>query len=539
MSKTILFSLVGAATGVFASYALHIEDGTFFMYLFGIISIVLSFFLLWGKQSTRFSVIYLSIATIIVGLLISWSVWREHESYSLVLLYYSLLPINIIAITFAQSLQSTKPHYPYHRLFENGWNNHFFFLFAILLTIGFLLILLLGTKLFGSIGLNLDDIIWNKTTTPVIIASLIGAGIGISRQYEDLIFKIRGVFFAIFHVMGYLTAVIVILFAISLPFTWQSLFTNSSTSIILLSLVAVSIVFLNTWVDGTQEDDKNRIFMAQIILLPFLSLLSVVAVILRINQYGLMPNRILALSVAVVLSLYTISYAYQLLKQRGHWRKGITLTNPILAVISLVVLIALISPVLDPVRLSVNNQLDRLKNNITSIEDFDFSALKYRLGKDGKNAIKEILEWKDHLHYQKIKQNASSIAVKNKEKVMLTLLDETPPYFEKLKKNYSAYDCNSKNKCFVTMMDMDRDGKKEVVVVRFNRAIHIRIDILAYQDSSNLVDKGRWVVEETLSSFLKPKESKEAIFEALKAGKLKPLRPIYDDLQLEGIKFRR
>ncbi len=546
LSKPLLFSIIGGGTGLIVSQVgIYAESEAIALYLFGAVLFVINVLLLWGKQTKRFMVLNLGAVAMGLVLLISWNVWQEYYAISKIapLFIIALIQIGIIATTFAQAWNADKPHYLYADLFENGWNNHFFFLFSGLLTGGFLLILLLGTTLFDSIGLDVSGIIWNKHVTPIIVATLVGAGIGISREHESLIFKIRSVFFALFKVMAYLAATIVILFAISLPFSWQGLFGNDSTSIILLSLVGVSILLLNTLVD---EDSKpiavwsNRIFMVQIVLLTIFSLLSVYAIILRIQQYGLMPNRIVALSIAIMLGLYSISYGYQMLKQCGQWSKGIAVSNPLLAMVWLGVLIALASPLLDPVRLSVNSQLERLQSGKTSVETFDFYALKYRLGKKGVEALEEIRDWKDHPDYalfEKYSDKPSSRRHLPSKPIVFTMLGEEPLHFSALKESYSSYRCNKKQPCFVKMLDMNQDNVKEAVVIDFRNS-YISVDILQYEAGNTNREK-KWVHQRNLSTSLSGNQSVKQSIEALKAGKLKLLRPRYDDLQLGEVELRR
>lgn len=553
MSKPILFAMIGAVTGLLVSQiGMYAESEVVALYLFGAILLVANTLLVWQKQSKRFMFLNAALVALILGSLISWHVWQGyHDESGLVSLFiFAIIQMGVIATTFAQAWKADKPHYRYADLFENGWNNHFFFLFSGLLTGGFLLILLLGTQLFKSIGLDINDIIWNEYVTPIVVGTLVGAGIGISREHESLIFKIRSVFFALFRIMAYLAAAIVVLFAFSLPFSWQGLFNNDSTSVILLSLVGVSILLLNTWIDNDDSTEpqpstvttwKDRIFMLQIALLPFLALLSVYAISLRISQYGLMPNRIIALSIAVMLVLYSVSYAYQTFKQRGDWRTGMMTVNPLLALIWLGVLITLASPVLDPVRLTVNNQLDRLQHNKTTVEDFDFYALKHRLGKTGEAAIETIRGWKDHPQYAQIEKQLDRPSYNNKKMAVLTFLGEKPEHAQALIKHYSPYSCSQKKQCFVTLLDMNRDNKKEAVVVKFGSpsSRYISAEILQYGKDEHGYDKHkRWQHIARLSVDLKSNQSQEQVIEMLKAGKLTLIRPVYDDLKLGDIEFR-
>ncbi len=393
MSYPVLFSIIGAITGLIVSQiSIHTHSSNVNDLLFTLILLVSIFDFIWKKQNTANLMKSLIVMGVILFSLTFWFIWNDYHNIRRLspLLFFALIQITVICTAFIQSWKTEKPHLKYSDLFENAWNNHFFLLFSALLMGGFLAVLALGTALFKSIGIDLENFIWSKEVTPVIIATLIGAGIGISREYGSLIFKIRSVFFAIFRVMAYLSAGIVILFTLSLPFSLDSLFQNKNTSFILLSVVAISILLLNTLIDTSNNTGneklppwRNRIFSAQIILLPFLSLLSVYAISIRLFQYGAMPKRIIALTIALLLTCYGLAYLYQLIKRKGNWTNGLVTINPPLAMLWVAALIALASPLLDPVRLSVNNQVTRLQNNIVNPDKFDFYALKLRLGKRG------------------------------------------------------------------------------------------------------------------------------------------------------------
>lgn len=549
LPKPILFAIIGAITGFIITQVTHYtSNSAVIMFLFGGTLIVINVLLVWQKQSNRITFINLALITSILGLLISWNISQgHHDSRSIVPLFIAaLLQIGIIATTFTQAWKQQTPHYRYADLFENGWNNHFFFLFSGIFTGGCLLILLVGTTLFDSIGIAVSEIIWNDQITPIIISTLLAAGIGISREHETLIFKIRSVFFALFHVMAFLAAIIIVLFAITLPFSWQGLFNNKETSTILLSLVAVSILLLNSFVDLTGDEDNktklstgaSRLFSVQILLLPILSLLSVYAIILRIQQYGLMPNRLIALSIAILLTLYGLSYSYQLLKQKGVWQQGIANANALLALIWLVTLIALSSPLLDPVRLSVASQLGRLQNNQISVENFDFYALRHHLGNAGKNAFDTLRSWKQHPHYASIIQH-----LENKQPepsppkpVFITVLGETPQQFKQLKEDYyHHYHCNKEEPlCFATLKDMNRDNEKETLVIRFEKR---NITVNIYQKKTT---PSGWVWKRKISlnrDDLSNQQIQQAI-ETLKQNKLIMIPSLYSDLQLGDIKIR-
>ena len=562
MPLPLLFAIIGALTGLFVSQAASFLKNTdYTLYLFTLVLVVAVFSFIWQKQSIKFVIKSLLFMTLLLFGLTFWFVDQGYSKtdYFTPFFIIALIQITVICTAFIQSWRPQKPHFVYRDLFENAWNNHFFLIFSGLLTAGFLLVLGLGTSLFESIGFKqISRIIWSKEITPVIVATLVGTGIGISREHDALIFKIRSVFFAIFRVMAYLTAAIVILFTLSLPFSVSTLFDNRNTSLILLSIVAISILLLNTLVDHNDDEQqkdsaakqqlspwRNRIFSLQIILLPFLSVLSVYAISLRISQYGLMPKRVIAIAVAILLSIYSAVYLYQLLTRKGKWALGLARVNPLLAVLWVVMLIVMASPLLDPVRLSVNNQVSRLQSEKLSVAAFDFKALKYRLGKRGKDALENILVNTDHPKFTEIKQAIQSLPEHRENlQASLKVIGEPPEALEELKNRFRSERCSMHNPCYIKQLAIAADGSKLWMVFIF---AHNFLSAELYE-----YDK-KWKLQKVYGNGLdyppffdpdtKPQklddQQKTSIIGSLKKNQEIFIKPKFMDLDLGVIKLRQ
>lgn len=564
LTKPRLFTLIGAvAAALSVQIAEQIQGSIVAVYILGLALLCGSFLLLWQKQVNRRLLIFTPLLALLLFSLIAWQDYRDISRISDYAFFsiIALIQITVILTTFMQALRQDKPYYHYADLFENAWNNHFYVLFSALLTGGFLLILLLGTLLFDSINIEVGDFIWDEDVTPIIVGALLGLGIGISREHASLIFRIRSVFFALFRILTYLTTVIVLLFALSLPFSINQLFSNDATSAILLSLVIISILLLNSQVYYYNKDDKNEhnddlhdiasfrhiswvnhLFVAQIVLLPILSLISVFAIYLRIDQYGLMPKRIIALTLAITLFIYGLTYVYQLVKQKANWSQAFKKANPLLALLWVLILVLLLSPVLDPIRLSVNDQVQRLKTNEVSAKDFDFDALNYNLGKLGDQALEDMKTWRDHPEYEIIAQWKTHTA--RKKTPFIKSIGEPLANVETVKKQYSTYQCSEKEPCYIIGKDIDRDTVKEMVVLVFNESYSV-------DDTYNLVfhiydnentqqtwqrihtsrdkDKNISLTWDELQNLVQRLQQDQAL--------IKQVRPKYDDLQINNNLF--
>lgn len=411
------------------------------------------------------------------GVLTASAAWWEFNDYYQrdlgVFFAFAAVSAMGIGTTFLQSWQHDKPHYTYQTLFTNAWNNVFTLKFALLFMGAFMLVLLLGTALFKQVGVRaLHDFFWDEHVVPILAGILLGVGISISRNHSQIIYKLRQLIFALFRILAFLAAILVVLFTLSLPFTVGQLFAERHTSQILLALVAVSIVLLNTLVnDGSHKLPRwqNGLLMAQIIALPILTSLSVYAVSLRIAQYGLMPNRVIALIIALMLLVYSLTYAWQALKHRTHWTVGLIRFNPALAALTITVILLIFTTIIDPIRLSVNHQVARLQDGTVSVEQFDFRALKRDMGKPGERAITEIETWDDHPQIAAIR---TAIADNSNGEVEEPLHIETiaSPHLPKNIDTLHAerdWECRGDDHCIIKMLPVGSDGTHYPVLFVF------------------------------------------------------------------------
>jgi hypothetical protein len=71
----------------------------------------------------------------------------------------------------------------------------------------------------------------------------------------------------------------------------------------------------------------------------------------------------------------------------GAWMKALEATNIAMAFVVVAVLVALFTPLADPRRLSVNDQVARLESGKVKVEAFDYEFLRFGAGRYGKDAL--------------------------------------------------------------------------------------------------------------------------------------------------------
>lgn len=188
-------------------------------------------------------------------------------------------------------------------------------------------------------------------------------------------------------------AVIVALFLASLLVVsvaplWATHFAGK----LLLTTCAVLIVLINcAYQDGSTERTAPWIKRAAIrlaagCLLP-LAGLALWALTLRVRQYGWTPDRVFAAALILTAACYAIGYLAAMLR-RGNALRLLETTNATSAYIILATILALFSPLADPARIMVANQIARLRAGTVSIDKFDFLALRLDGARWGDDALR-------------------------------------------------------------------------------------------------------------------------------------------------------
>ena len=279
---------------------------------------------------------------------------------------------------------------PYPCLFEHAWQNALTLALAALFTGICWLVLWLWGALFALVEIRFfRELFRQDAFVHLATGAMVGLGVLIGRTQHRAVRIARQVLFAIFTGLLPLLAFIAVLFVASLPFTGlEPLWEMRSATVTLASVVALLVAFTNSVLqDGEGERPYpgwlRRLVDAGLLLLPVYVLLALYALWLRIAQHGWTSDRVWAVLLAVVVAGYAFGYAWAVLRGRGAWLGRIRPVNQVmsLAVVALVVLAN--TPALDPHRIAVGSQLQRLADGRTAIDDFDLAWLRHSSGRRG------------------------------------------------------------------------------------------------------------------------------------------------------------
>ncbi|HEY4038714.1 MAG TPA: DUF4153 domain-containing protein [Burkholderiaceae bacterium] len=228
-----------------------------------------------------------------------------------------------------------------------------------------------------------------------------------------------------------LLAAILFGFLASLPFIslaplWRTHFATT----LLLASAALLMFFINScYQDGEAEQVRSAVrrtatIIGALELVPLVTLASW-ALALRVGQYGWTVERILAAAVIVVLACYAIGYAGAAVRSQA-WMKRIEITNLVTSYVVLCLVVALFSPIADPARLMVADQVMRLKSGVVTPEKFDFRALKFDGARWGAAALDQLARTRDGPQATTIAQMAGEArALTNRHAGRLGKLPET------------------------------------------------------------------------------------------------------------------
>jgi hypothetical protein len=308
-----------------------------------------------------------------------------------------------IAVPFAQIHQvSGGLRFPYPELFRYSWSNFFVGCVALILVALLWAVLELWASLFAIVGVPLfRDTFHAPLFVYAVSFSAFGLGLGIGRANESVIGALRALSLGIGRTLLPLVSVLVLLFAVVLPWTGLApLWKTGRATPIVLALLAMLAVFLNAVNEDCEGPAPARwlrvLCGAAVLMMPVYAAIALYSSWLRVGQYGLSPSRVWAICFGAIALCYSIGYALAAARRGTPWMGSIRAVNVAMAVVVGVIAILLHTPLLDPLRLSANNQVARLLRPGSDLDAFDYAALRFELGSYGWRELAFLGALKDH-----------------------------------------------------------------------------------------------------------------------------------------------
>jgi Domain of unknown function (DUF4153) len=315
----------------------------------------------------------------------SWVMW-----WSLAAI---LFIIHILTIS-GEADRKLIASYPTH--FDIAWKHGVQFVLAGCF-VGLLWgLLFLGAELFRLIRIEFLAELLKRTTFSIPVTALaFSYAIHVTDVRASIVQGARTLVLILMSWLLPLMALLGAAFVVALVFTGLApLWSTRHAAGILFGAAAALIFLVNAaYQDGRAETRAAAILryacrLAAFMLVPLVAL-AAYGVMLRIAQYGWTPERISALACVVVAACYAVGYFFAALRLTGSmaWLEP---TNIFTSLVIVGVLLVLATPVADPARISVADQLSRLQAGTVKPEDFDFGFLRFRAGRYGTHALEQL-----------------------------------------------------------------------------------------------------------------------------------------------------
>ncbi|WP_333591065.1 DUF4153 domain-containing protein [Brevundimonas sp.] len=373
----------------------------------------------------------------------------------------------------------------YPTYFDTAWLAGVQLALSLGFALAFWLLLHLGGALFNLIGIGaLNDLLREAWFSAPLMAVAFALAVQLTDVRPGLI---RGVRSVALMLLSWLLLVITVLvggFLAALPFTgMEGLWRTGSTTALVLAAAGALVILINTAYQDGEPDNRPpavlrlAVRVASVLLTPLIAI-AVWGLSLRIGQYGLTPDRIIASACALLGAVYAGGYGFAALSplwRGGDWMKPLERTNVLAGVLAIVVVICLFTPIADPARLSVASQVARLERGAVTPDKFDYRFLRFESGRAGQAALARLTRSSDPTIARRARE---AQAAKNRYSLPDVDAPDVTPVFEvypagsplpaelavPVRPGDPRVPCRAAGDCVVTTMDLNGDGRVEVLI---------------------------------------------------------------------------
>lgn len=351
------------------------------------------------------SAVFAGLAALIVGFTAYWNGgpegWSNWEGWRLAC---AALTVAIAAPLFQAWGDAEMPRPPrlvqlsYPNLHDRAWMNVVLWFACWLFTgIVWLLIYLIG-QLFALIGIDaIKDLMGQGWFGMMLTGAAFGAAAGLMRDRERILITLQTVVRRVLSVLAPILGVALVLFLVSMLATglsplWEA---TKSTTPIVISAAIVAIILANAAIGDSPEDEAKMPLIRWgtvalgVTLLP-LGIIAAISTGLRINQYGLTPDRLWAVVFGGIACAYGLAYLVALIRRRGGWMADIRPANVQLAIGLCALAFVLAMPIINFGAWSTASQLARLESGAVLPDKFDWRAMRFDFGPSGQVAVERL-----------------------------------------------------------------------------------------------------------------------------------------------------
>jgi hypothetical protein len=307
----------------------------------------------------------------------------------------------------------------YHTYFDVAWKLEVQIALAAFFTGLFWLVLWLGAELFELIHIRaIRTLIEHRWFATPATTLAFAYALHVTDARIGLVVGMRNLLHVLMSWLLPLATLLVAGFLLTLPFTGLTVLWNTRFSAQLLFwAAAILVVLVNTaYRDGERAPAvilRIAGTVACVCLVPLI-VLSAYSVMLRVRQYGWTVERISGTAVLIVAAVYAVGYLWAAVPG-GAWLRRIERCNVAAAYIIIAVMLALLTPLADPARLAVADQVARLQQGRIAADKFDYAFLRFRSGRYGRDALDALRKTETGAEAEEIRRRATQAAAQTNE----------------------------------------------------------------------------------------------------------------------------
>lgn len=490
------------------------------------------------------------------GLIGTWSQRQDVPGPALWLVLLMILFMGHVLVVSADADRKLIPGYARH--FDLAWKLGLQLALGALFVAIVWILLWLGAELFRLIRIEyfrtLITTAWFWVPVTTLTFSL---AVHVTDSQAGIVRGVRTLALTLFGWLLPLMVLIVVGFLLALPFTglepiWS---TRHATALMLSAATALVFLINAAYQDGDEQRSVSPPLRwagrAAALALGPLVVIAAYGLILRVRQYGWSVDRIFAATYVVGAGCYALGYAVAALRP-GRWLSGIEVTNVATSLVILALLVALFTPLADPARLAVQDQVARLLAGRVSPDRFDFNFLRFRSGRYGMQALEQLKDAQGGPEAERISrlaQQALAVAAPyaravapsvplDRSKTIVALGGQTVPEsflrqdWSAVRSRISLPPCLTRQAaCEAALLDLDDDGSAEIVLfpVALSTPAIFNFGATVFKRGSDHT----WMVLGSITNAQCP-----GLREAARRGEIRVVPPDLKDVEINGQRLR-
>ncbi|WP_113628013.1 DUF4153 domain-containing protein [Pectobacterium peruviense] len=477
------------------------------------------------------------LASVLTVLMTAISGWVLYENGLFRLLDSWILSgilLGYIGCTFICCWPTQEGRWPsYEALCKHAWIAIFTVLLAWLLVLVVVLLLVLCGMLFNMLGFpQVNKVFGHYRFYMLLLPVVFSIGMYIGMTKEAVIGLLRGILLSACRFLLPFSALITVVFTLTLPFSGlEPIWNTGRSAVILLCLVGVNLFLINC---TSQDDNEGRTYptmlrvlvSVSVLCLPVLVALAGYSSWLRIEQYGLTPFRFQSIFVVAVVMLYSLAMVWAVIRRSDVWLGHLRMSNPLLAAVICVLAILLHTPLLNPEAFSARNQVQRLLSGKTPVDEFDLWALRDGLGMAGRKQLTWLTK---ELEQDQILDAAGRQALRDRlqgraAKVRPVQVEWVGPLEDGVESMLQGNNLGNRCReeaCLLFAIDLTGDGHNEVLI--FPRAGWGGGGKILARD-----EKGQWQIAANLFGTI----STQHLIELIKDGEVEVVTPRFKTVRI-------